>query len=104
MVFDFAPGVGLAGLVTFAVLAVWRGWLVPRRTVDELARATDRVEAVQAQRLSDSVTRESEWKAAWMAEKARADLQADQLGDLMELAKTTDAFIRELRQVARERQ
>jgi hypothetical protein len=38
-----------------------------------------------------------------MAEKARADLQADQLGDLMELAKTTDAFIREMRTVARER-
>jgi len=98
-----APDGALVSLVVLAIVAVWRGWLVPKATVSELARATDKVEEVQAQRLSDSVTRESEWKAAWMAEKARADLQADQLGDLMELARTTDAFIRELRTVARDR-
>lgn len=100
LLFRNAPGGALVALIVFAVLAVWRGWLVPKSTVDKLDEAVARVEAVQEKRLAESVARESEWKAAWLAsEKARA-LQADQIGDLLELAKTTDAFIRGLRQVA----
>jgi hypothetical protein len=90
----------LVSLVVLAVLAVWRGWLVPKATVDQLAQATERIEAVQAQRLADSQTRENEWRTAWMNEKARGDLQADQIGELLELARTTEAALRALKTTA----
>ena len=100
LVLSRAPDGALVGLVVIAIVAVWKGWLVPRATVDQLEEATERIEGIQAERLADSLRRESEWKAAWMAEKARSDLQADQLGDLLELARTTDAFIRGVHRVA----
>lgn len=92
-----APGGALVALITLAVLAVWRGWLVPRATVDQFAQATTKVEEVQAQRLADSQQREKEWQAAWNTERARGDLQADQIGELLELARTTDASLRGLK-------
>lgn len=95
-----APGGALIALITLAVLAVWRGWLVPKATVDQLAQATVRVEAVQAQRLADSHQREEEWRTSWQLERARGDLQADQIGELLELARTTDASLRGLKAAA----
>jgi hypothetical protein len=99
--FNTAPGGALVSLIVFAVLAVWRGWLVPRGTLDRIAIETAKVEAVQAQRLADSQGREEEWRAAWTAERARGDLQADQIGELLELARTTDASLRGMRTAAR---
>ena len=99
LISHFGPGGGLVALIAAAVLAVIRGWLVPKRTVDQLAEATARVEAVQAQRLADSVARESEWKAAWQAADEARRVQAEQLRELLELGRTMDAFIRSLRSV-----
>lgn len=96
LLFRNAPGGALVTLIVFAVLAVWRGWLVPKTTVDKLDAALARVEAVQEKRLAESIAREQEWKAAWMAAEQARQLSADQVGDLLELAKTTDAFIRTL--------
>lgn len=97
LILQNAPGGALVALITLAVLAVWRGWLVPRVTVEQLAQATIRIEGVQAQRLADSQQREEEWRAAWNTERARGDLQADQIGELLELARTTDASLRGLK-------
>ena len=101
LIFSNAPGGALVSLIVFAVLAVWRGWLVPRSTLDRIALETLKVEAVQAQRLADSQGREEEWRAAWTAERARGDLQANQIGELLELARTTDASLRGLKTVTR---
>jgi hypothetical protein len=94
-----APGGALVMLIVFAVLAVWRGYLVPKSTVDKMDATVIRVETVQEKRLAESLTREQEWKAAWMASEQARQLQTSQLADLLELARTTDAFIRGLRQV-----
>jgi DNA-binding GntR family transcriptional regulator len=97
IIFRNAPGGALVALIVFAVIAVWRGWLVPKTTVDRLDQAVARVEAVQEKRLAESVARETEWRSAWVAAEHARRLQAEQIGDLLELAKTTDAFIRGLR-------
>jgi hypothetical protein len=86
--------VGLRGL--------WRGGRGPSGTLDRIEQETAKVESVQAQRLADSQAREEEWRAAWNAERARGDLQANQIGELLELARTTDASLRGLKTVARE--
>ncbi len=96
-----APSGALVMLIVFAVLAVWRGWLVPRGTVDEIVSANDRVAAVQAERLVDSKAREEEWRAAWTAERARGQLQDRQIDELLELARTTDAALRGLKTAAK---
>lgn len=88
-------------MVVSIVTSVARGWLVPRRTVDALAAATAKVEAVQAERLADSRAETAEWRGAWTTEKARGDLQADQLGDLLELARTTATALEGLKRAAR---
>jgi hypothetical protein len=93
-------GGALVSLVAIAILAVWRGWLVPRITLDRIEASNARVEEVQAQRLADSKTREHEWRDAWTAEKARGDLQAEQIGELLELARTTEAALRALKLTA----
>jgi hypothetical protein len=87
-------------LVVSLVTAVSRGWLVPRRTVELVDAAAQRTATVQAERLADSREREIEWKGAWMSEKARGDLQADQIGDLLEQGRTTLAAIESLKRVA----
>jgi hypothetical protein len=88
---------GWAAFVTIVVsfvTSIARGWLVPRKTIEQLEAAARRVEEVQAQRLADSTNRETEWRASWLAEKTRGDLQADQIGDLLELARLWDPIIR----------
>jgi len=93
-------GGALVSLVAVAILSVWRGWLVPRVTLDRMEQSTGRVETVQAQRLADSQEREHEWREAWLKEKARGDLQADQISELLELARTTDSALRALKTTA----
>lgn len=100
LIFRNAPGGALVGLIGLAIIAVWRGWLVPKMTVDQLAAATTRVETVQSERLVDSRARESELWGAWNAERARGDLQARQIDELLELARTTDAALRALKTTA----
>jgi len=71
-------GVSASAILAIVVLMIFRGALVPRRTHEE-AR-TDR----------------DTWKQAWEASEEARRVQAAQLGELLELAKTTDQFIRAL--------
>lgn len=100
LVLPNVPGGALVSLIGLAIVAVWRGWLVPKITVDTLAAATARVEAVQAERLNDAQERQRELWAAWNAERARGDLQARQIDELLELARTTDVALRALKTTA----
>ena len=78
------------------VTAVWRGWLVPRPTVDRLEKSWEQVCQSRAERLSESTEREKEWRAAWLAEQQKGSVRDQQVGDLLELARTTDALVRAL--------
>ena len=70
-----AESLTLSGLLGLAVLAVLSGLLVPRRSLTDKQRESDH------------------WRAAWeLAEKARGE-QAEQIRELAELARTTNAMI-----------
>lgn len=70
--------IGAGGLVTLFVLAILTGRLVPRRNLDDVVRDRD------------------EWRAAHtISENARLEGQK-QVNELLEHARTTDAFIRSL--------
>lgn len=76
-----------AGILTLVVLGILRGWLVPRRVLEE-ARAD------REARLDDMRKQVDDWKAAFTASEQRATVLAGQVGELLELARATDEFIR----------
>lgn len=70
-----AEALTASGLLAMAVLAVLLGWLVPRRTLTDQQRETER------------------WRSAYEhAEEARAE-QAEQIRELAEVGRTTNAMI-----------
>ncbi len=78
-----------AGILAMTVLGILRGWLVPRKVLEE-ARAD------REARLSDMRAQVDDWKAAFQAADARATVLAGQVGELLELARATDEFVRAL--------
>lgn len=90
---------GWAVFITLVVglfTAVWRGWLVPRPTVDRLEKSWEQVCGSAAERLAESIEREREWRASWMTSEERGRVRDEQVADLLELARTTDALVRAL--------
>jgi hypothetical protein len=82
---------GLVGIVLAGLYGLLRGRLVPAVTLQTL-------EAQWQARLAESHQREQDWKTAYQrAEEARA-VTSQQLGELMILARTMDAFLRSLPQ------
>lgn len=75
---DNIPVVGLTAPATLllVVVLILRGHLVPRSTL------VDKIEEVK------------EWREAYENQRIRADLATAQTGELLELARTTDSFIR----------
>ena len=80
---------GLVGIFLQGLRSLVAGQLVPGRTVDRL---TSQWEA----RLAESHGREQLWQTAYERSEERANVQAQQLGELMTLARTTDALLRAL--------
>ena len=67
------------GLIALVVVAILKGWLVPRSIVDDTRKDRD------------------DWRAAYMdLQKARAAETAQLVPLVQEYAETTDAFIRSL--------
>jgi hypothetical protein len=91
-----AQGGALAALVVFAVLAVWRGWLVPRRTIDRLEVSQRTVIEIQEKRLAEAVQREQEWRSAWQAESQARAILADHFGDVVDSLRTVESLVRAL--------
>lgn len=83
-----------AGLLALAVLLVFLGWLVPKSIVAEIRRDRDA-------RLAEARDEINDWKTAYHTADEARGLQAQQLGELLELAKTTDQFIRSLQIAAK---
>lgn len=85
--------ISTAGTLLLAVLLVLSGWLVPRKIVQDLRDDRD-------SRLLEARNETANWQKAYQASDAARELQSQQLGQLMELAKTTDQFIRTLQRAA----
>ena len=78
----------LAIIIT-AVSMVLKGLLIPRSTHDAMV-------AVLEQRVTEKSEEAREYKQAWLAAEAARHEQDNQLAELMEFGRTTDAFIRSL--------
>ena len=82
-------GIGVVGVVLMVGWLVFTGRLVPRRFVDDMR-------ADHQRELDDISHDRSEWRAAHrISEAARAEA-VGQVHELLEHARTTDAFIRSL--------
>lgn len=78
-----------AGLLSLAVLLILWGKLVPKSVVNDIRNDRDA-------RLVEARSETDDWKVAYQAVEEARRLQAQQLGELLELAKTTDHLIRSL--------
>ena len=86
---DLPQGIGVVGVVVLVGWLVWSGRLVPRSTYDKL-------EALYVRQIEDIDHDRTEWRAAHrISESARAEA-VGQVHELLEHARTTDAFIRSL--------
>jgi hypothetical protein len=81
----WAP-IGWGGLVTLAVLSLIRGWLVPKLI-------QDRIEVLYAERLSDRDKRIAELAAAYATVDRRNDMLAEQIRELTEGIRTSNAVV-----------
>ena len=78
--------IGFGAIVVFGVLAVLRGWIVPRSTVVDLR--TDRKE-----RLDEIASERDDWKQAYLVSEQARMLLVSQNGELLELAKTANHIL-----------
>ena len=87
---------GAVAVLLIAVLGILTGRIVPVRTVDDLRKDRDA-------RLAEERARGDEWRAAAQAQDARNDLLSQQVAQLLDTARTTNALIEGLRQASQER-
>jgi hypothetical protein len=87
---------GAAGILAFVVLAVLLGKLHPDRTLD-------RIEKVHEKQLANEKARGDEWRARGDAQEQRNDILAQQLAELLEVGRTTNALIEGLRKANEQR-
>lgn len=86
---DVAQG-GVVALVTFFVLLIYLGRLVPRSVVDDIRKDRD-------DRIQELASERDSWRDAHReSEAARIDAQ-NQVGELLELSRTADHVLRALR-------
>lgn len=83
-----------AGLLAIAILLILIGKLVPRSVVQDMRTDRD-------SRLTEARHEIQNWKSAYETEAESRRLQAHQLGELLELAKVTEHFVRSLQEAAR---
>lgn len=77
---------GAGGLVVLFVLSIYFNWLIPRKSVDKLLQ-------VQKDRLNDRDNLITELRRTNEAIDKRNDLLADQVRQLVEIGKTSNAAI-----------
>lgn len=87
---------GAVAVLGFVVLAIIAGKLVPRKVVED-------VRADRDARLEEANKRGDEWRAAAEAQDARNDLQAQQIQQLLDIGRTTNALVEGLTKAAQER-
>ncbi len=91
------PGAGVGTILGLAVLLVFRGFWVPRTTLDKWLTLFEERLKDKDERIAEKAAMAEEYKAAWQTEMAARQQQGEQLDELMEYARTTDQAIRVLR-------
>lgn len=81
------------GTLLLVVVLILFGLLVPRKVVKDMRDDRDA-------RLVEARVETSNWQKAYQASDQARELQAEQLKNLLELARTTDQFIRTLQRAA----
>lgn len=94
-----ASGGALVTLVAFAVMAVWRGWLVPRSTVERLEAAQRAIVEIQEKRLTEAVSREAEWRQAYDTAREANTVLTGHVDDVLAGLSTVEQLVRELASV-----
>lgn len=94
----FAPwiDVGAGGLVVLFVLSIYFNLLIPKKTVDNILRIQKSLTDLQEQRINDRDEIIAELRKTNEALDKRNDLLADQVRQLIEVGKTTNAAINAL--------
>ena len=87
---------GAAAILAFTVLLIFLGKLVPSRTLD-------RIEKVYTDQLAAEKARGDEWRAAHGAQEKRNEVQTQQIAELSEVGRTTNALIEGLKQASQQR-
>ncbi len=82
-------GIGVVGIVATIGYLVFRGVLMPRPVVQDLVKSRD-------DRIAELATERDKWESAANTALEALREQSDQIGELMEYARTTDSFIRAL--------
>lgn len=95
MEFASIPWAQGGAVVVLAAVAwlVYTGKLVPVSVVEKLMAAKD-------QRITEKTTEASEWKAAWESAEAGQRESTAQMGELLEMARTSNTFIQSLQSIA----
>lgn len=85
----------LSGLLGLAILLVLLGGLIPKYVVNQIRQDRDA-------RLAEAREEITNWRKAYQTSEESRSLLSQQVGELLELGKTTDSFIRSL-QIAAQR-
>jgi hypothetical protein len=87
--------ISAAALVALAVLLIFRGQLIPRRTHENVIAAKDEQIRIWKER-------GDEYKTAWQHEVEARSTRDAQLGELVEYARFADQMLRALREVGQQ--
>ena len=79
--------IGAFGLVTMFVLLLFSGRVVPRSVLEDVRRDRD-------DRLAQAIQGSNDWKEAYSQSEVARSMMAAQVEELLEHARTTDAYIR----------
>jgi hypothetical protein len=90
---DVIDPLSAAALVALAVLFIFRGWLIPQRTYNDVVRVKDEQIRIWKER-------GDEYRAAWESEVLARGARDSQLAEVLEYARTADQVLRALREVA----
>lgn len=94
---DFAsiPWAQGGAVVVLAAVAwlIYTGKLMPVSSVEKLT-------ALLEQRVTEKTTEAAEWKAAWESAEAGQRESTAQMGELLEMARTSTQFIQSLQSIA----
>ncbi len=82
-------GLSIVGVIFIVGWLVWSGRLVPKSIVNDLVSSREA-------RITDLAAERDKWREAHEKVIEAFDARNDQHAELMELARTTDAFIRAL--------
>ena len=83
-------------IVAVFILAIWKGWWVPRSRIVELREDRDSRLADKQREVDAAQTREESWRVAWQAAEERGRLSAEQVQEFLKLSEIMVAFLEAL--------